>query len=77
MQETHLKYVIKFVFDMGKAVKFHRDTLGLQLKFESPGWSSSSPAKQLLHCTRRRKGTRPGNANWGSRFRMSRPSSGT
>ena len=39
MQETHLKYVIKFVSDMSKAVKFHRDTLGLQLKFESPGWS--------------------------------------
>jgi predicted enzyme related to lactoylglutathione lyase len=39
MQETHLKYVIKFVSDMNNAVKFHRDTLGLQLKFESPGWS--------------------------------------
>jgi predicted enzyme related to lactoylglutathione lyase len=39
MQETHLKYVIKFVSDMGKAVKFHRDVLGLALKFESPGWS--------------------------------------
>jgi predicted enzyme related to lactoylglutathione lyase len=39
MQETHLRYVIKFVSDMSKAVKFHRDTLGLPLKFESPGWS--------------------------------------
>jgi uncharacterized glyoxalase superfamily protein PhnB len=24
---------------MGQAVKFYRDVLGLQLKFESPGWS--------------------------------------
>jgi lactoylglutathione lyase len=24
---------------MNKAVKFHRDALGLQIKFESPGWS--------------------------------------
>ncbi len=39
MQGTKLGYVIKFVSDMGKAVKFYRDVLGLQLKFESPGWS--------------------------------------
>lgn len=34
-----LTYVIKFVGDMDRAVKFYRDTLGLPLKFESPGWS--------------------------------------
>lgn len=34
-----LNYVIKFVADMDRAVKFYRDTLGLPLKFESPGWS--------------------------------------
>jgi lactoylglutathione lyase len=34
-----LNYVIKFVADMNRAVKFYRDVLGLQLKFESPGWS--------------------------------------
>jgi lactoylglutathione lyase len=39
MQETKLRYVIKFVSDMGKAVNFYRNVLGLQLKFESPGWS--------------------------------------
>lgn len=39
MQGTHLRYVIKFVADMDKAVKFYRDVLGLKLKFESPGWS--------------------------------------
>ena len=39
MQGTQLSYAIKFVADMEKAVKFYRDVLGLQLKFESPGWS--------------------------------------
>lgn len=34
-----LSYVIKFVADMDRAVKFYRDVLGLELKFESPGWS--------------------------------------
>src|SRR6202023_2857164 len=38
-QGTQLRYAIKFVADMNKAVKFHRDALGLQIKFESPGWS--------------------------------------
>lgn len=39
MQGTKLRYVIKFVADMRKAMNFYRDVLGLQLKFESPGWS--------------------------------------
>ena len=39
MQGTQLRYVIRFVADMDKAVKFHRDVLGLKVKFESPGWS--------------------------------------
>jgi lactoylglutathione lyase len=34
-----LGYVIKFVDDTNRAVKFYRDVLGLPLKFESPGWS--------------------------------------
>ena len=34
-----LAYVIEFVRDMNRAVKFYRDVLGFQLKFESPGWS--------------------------------------
>ena len=34
-----LTYVIKFVANMDAAVKFHRDTLGLPLKFQSPEWS--------------------------------------
>ena len=39
MQGTELRYAIKFVANMDKAIKFHRDVLGLKLKFESPGWS--------------------------------------
>lgn len=34
-----LNYVIKFVTDMDRAVKFYRDVLGFPLKFQSPGWS--------------------------------------
>ncbi len=34
-----LSYVIEFVADMGRAVRFYRDAIGLPLKFESPGWS--------------------------------------
>jgi lactoylglutathione lyase len=34
-----LSYVIKFVADMDRAVKFYRDVLGLPLKFQSTGWS--------------------------------------
>jgi catechol 2,3-dioxygenase-like lactoylglutathione lyase family enzyme len=39
MQGTQLRYAIKFVADMDKAVKFYRDVLGLKVKFESPEWS--------------------------------------
>ena len=39
MQGAQLRYAIKFVSDIDKAVKFHRDVLGLKVKFESPGWS--------------------------------------
>jgi hypothetical protein len=39
MQETQVRYAIKFVADMDKAVKFYRDVLGLEVNFESPGWS--------------------------------------
>jgi lactoylglutathione lyase len=34
-----LTYAIKYVADMDRAVAFHRDVLGLPLKFESPEWS--------------------------------------
>lgn len=34
-----LKYAIKYVSDMDRAIAFHRDVLGLALKFQSPEWS--------------------------------------
>ena len=48
MQSTQLRYAIKFVTDMDKAVKFHRDVLGLELKFESPGWSEFATGETTL-----------------------------
>lgn len=39
MQKTQLRYAIKFVADMDRAVKFYRDVIGLEVRFESPGWS--------------------------------------
>lgn len=37
--QAKLSYAIKFVANMGNAVAYHRDTLGLPLKFQSPEWS--------------------------------------
>jgi predicted enzyme related to lactoylglutathione lyase len=48
MHGMQLRYVIKFVSDMGRAVKFYRDVLGLQLKFESPGWSEFATGETIL-----------------------------
>ena len=46
-----LTYAIKFVADMDRAVAFHRDTLGLTLKFQTPGWSEfdTGPTTLALH----------------------------
>jgi catechol 2,3-dioxygenase-like lactoylglutathione lyase family enzyme len=41
MEGTQFRYVIKFVADMDKAVKFYRDVLGLQLKFDRRVGASS------------------------------------
>jgi predicted enzyme related to lactoylglutathione lyase len=43
-----LRYVIKFVADMDRAVQFYRDTIGLQLKFQSPGWSEFATGDTTL-----------------------------
>ena len=48
MQGTQLRYAIKFVADMDTAVKFHRDMLGLALKFQSPGWSEFATGETTL-----------------------------
>ena len=46
-----LTYVIKFVANMDAAVQFYRDTLGLPLLFQSPGWSefATGDTKLGLH----------------------------
>jgi predicted enzyme related to lactoylglutathione lyase len=43
-----LNYVIKFVGDMDRAVKFYRDVLGLPIKFESPSWSEFATGETTL-----------------------------
>ena len=43
-----LTYVMKFVSNMDDAVKFYRDTLGLPLKFQSPGWSEFATGSTVL-----------------------------
>jgi predicted enzyme related to lactoylglutathione lyase len=43
-----LTYVIEFVGDMSRAVKFYRDVVGLPLNFESPEWSEFSTGDTTL-----------------------------
>ena len=43
-----LSYVIKFVADMDRAVRFYRDVLGLPLKFGSPKWSEFTTGETAL-----------------------------
>ena len=43
-----LTYAIHFVADMDRAVAFYRDTLGLTLKFASPGWSEFATGETTL-----------------------------
>lgn len=43
-----LGYVIHFVADMERAVAFYRDTIGLELKFSSPGWSEFATGSTTL-----------------------------
>jgi predicted enzyme related to lactoylglutathione lyase len=43
-----LTYVMEFVADMDRAVRFYRDTVGLTLKFESPQWSEFATGDTTL-----------------------------
>jgi predicted enzyme related to lactoylglutathione lyase len=43
-----LSYIIEFVADMDRAIKFYRDTIGLPLKFHSPGWSEFGTGETTL-----------------------------
>ncbi|MCL6729037.1 VOC family protein [Sphingomonas hankyongi] len=44
----NLAYAIKYVADMDKAIAFHRDVLGLELKFQSPFWSEFATGQTTL-----------------------------
>ena len=43
-----LTHLIKFVSNMDEAVAFHRDILGLPLKFASPEWSEFATGETTL-----------------------------
>jgi catechol 2,3-dioxygenase-like lactoylglutathione lyase family enzyme len=46
-----VNYVMVFVSDMKRSVSFYRDTMGMPLRFESPGWSelATEGATLALH----------------------------
>ncbi len=48
-----VNYAIVFVSDMARAVSFYRDTIGLPLRFESPGWTefATDGATLALHAS--------------------------
>ena len=43
-----LTYVIKYVADMDKAVKFHTEQLGILLRFQSSHWSELETGETTL-----------------------------
>jgi len=43
-----LTYVIKYVGDMERALKFYKDRLGFALRFQSPGWSEFETGETTL-----------------------------
>ena|ERR1051326_5997482 len=62
-----ISYVIVIVSDMKRSVEFYRETLGLPLKFESPGWSEfATPGSTLaLHSETQEKKAQPGGISFG------------
>jgi lactoylglutathione lyase len=56
---SKVDYVMVNVSDMGRSVAFYRDTLGLSLKFESPGWSEfqTGATTLALHAVARAGGS--------------------
>jgi catechol 2,3-dioxygenase-like lactoylglutathione lyase family enzyme len=60
-----LSYIIAFVSDMDAAVRFHRDTLGLTLRFQSPGWSEFETGSTTLALHLSSETNRPGTMQLG------------
>jgi lactoylglutathione lyase len=48
MTTAALAYVIKYVGNMDDAVRFHRDELGLRVRFASPHWSEFDTGETTL-----------------------------
>ena len=49
--------VVVYVREMERAIRFYRDTLGLEVAFESPGWTTfrTGACTLALHATERRE----------------------
>jgi hypothetical protein len=77
MQRIQLRYLIKFVADMDKALKFCRDVLGLKVKFESPGWSEFVTGETTSRCTLLLTRIQQEKSNWVSLSPMSTIFTGT
>jgi catechol 2,3-dioxygenase-like lactoylglutathione lyase family enzyme len=60
-----LTYAIKYVADMETAIAFYRDTLGLELKFQSPFWSEFSTGDTVLALHPASEENRPGSVELG------------
>jgi hypothetical protein len=58
-------YAIKFVADMEKAVRYHRDVLGLPLRFQSDGWSEFDTGGVTLALHPASKDSPPGKVELG------------
>ncbi|MDO8550995.1 MAG: VOC family protein [Ignavibacteria bacterium] len=43
-----LTYIIKYVVDMERAIRFYKDQLGFALRFQSPGWSEFETGETTL-----------------------------
>jgi lactoylglutathione lyase len=58
---SKVDYVMVNVSDMHRSVAFYRDTLGLPLKFESPGWSEfdTGASTLALHAATRAAAAEP------------------
>jgi len=54
-----LRYVIKYVADMQKAVAFHRDALGIPLRFESPHWTEFLASEEITLALHPESGANP------------------
>lgn len=60
-----LTYAIKYVADMDRAVAFHRDVLGLPLKFKSPEWSEFATGDTTLALHAASQDKKPGTVELG------------